>query len=236
MGGGDFTLHDLPAELAAKGYYRCELCHFHLANQKQEYLADLGARFRAAGVVIQTLLIDDGDISNPATRDRDLAWTKAWIDSAGWLGAEHARVIAGKQKPTVEALSLSVEGLKQLVGFGLDKGVRIVTENWFDLLATPREVHHVLDAVGDGLGFLADTGNWSGPTKYADLQSIFGRAELCHAKTGFSAGLKINGEDYRACMMAAKAANYKGPYTLIFDDEGDEWQGLGLERDFIAAL
>ena len=45
---------------------------------------------------------------------------------------------------------------------GKAQGVRIVTENWFDLLSSPREVHHVLDAVGDQLGFLADTGNWQG--------------------------------------------------------------------------
>jgi hypothetical protein len=30
-------------------------------------------------------------------------------------------------------------------------------------------------------------------------------------------------------------ADYQGPLTLIFDGEGDEWQGLDVERQFIKA-
>ena len=234
-GAGEFTLAELPAILAAKGFYRCEICHFHLAGQSRSYLESMGASFRKSGVVIQTLLIDDGDISNPKTCERDMAWIAAWIEAAGFLGAENARVIAGRQKPTAAALSLAIAGLKQLVGVGRQHNVRIVTENWFDLLSSPKEVHQILDGV-EGLGFLADTGNWSGAHKYADLQSIFARAELCHAKTGFGAGLKINGDDFGACVKAAQAADYRGPYTLIFDDDGDEWQGVQAERDYVEAM
>jgi sugar phosphate isomerase/epimerase len=136
-------------------------------------------------------------------------------------------------KPTAEALALSIDGLKAMAALGKARGVRIVTENWFDTLSTPHAVHHVLDAVGPDLGFLADTGNWSGATKYADLQSIFARAELCHAKTDFGPGLVIDAEDFRLCVEAAKNANYAGPYTLIFASEGDEWEGLATERAFV---
>ena len=110
-----------------------------------------------------------------------------------------------------------------------------MTENWFETLSTPEAVHQVLDAVGPSLGFLADTGNWHGATKYVDLQSIFARAELCHAKTSFTAGLKLDEADNAKWLAAAWAANYKGPFTLIFADEGDEWQGLAIERKFIEA-
>jgi hypothetical protein len=94
-------------------------------------------------------------------------------------------------------------------------------------------VHQVLDAVGPTLGFLADTGNWTGPTKYDDLKSIFARAELCHAKTSFSPGLALDHDDNAKWLKAAQDANYHGPYTLIFADAGDEWDGLNIEREFI---
>ena len=110
----------------------------------------------------------------------------------------------------------------------------MVTENWFDLTATPKEVHHLLDSV-PGLGFLADTGNWGGITKYADLASIFARAQLCHAKAMFT-GTIMDQKDYATCIKAAEAAGYAGPYTLIFADEGDEWQGLAKERELILDL
>jgi Xylose isomerase-like TIM barrel len=233
FGPGAVTLGELPPELAKRGYFRVELCHFNLASRDAAYLAKIRAAFAASGVVIQTLLIDDGDIANPATRERDLAWIASWIEAAALLGAENARVIAGKMKPTAEALALSVDGLKAMAALGKARGVRIVTENWFDTLSTPGAVHHVLDAVGPDLGFLADTGNWGGSTKYEDLTSIFVRAELCHAKTDFGAGLVIDADDYRQCLQAAQDADYKGPFTLIFASEGDEWAGLEAERAFV---
>jgi sugar phosphate isomerase/epimerase len=233
FGPGAVTLEDLPAELAKRGYFRVEICHFNLASRDEAYLASIRRAFERAGVVIQTLLIDDGDITNPVTRERDLAWIASWIAAAALLGAENARVIAGKSPPSPEALALSVAGLRDMAALGKARGVRIVTENWFDTLSTPQAVHQVLDAVGPELGFLADTGNWGGPSKYADLQSIFARAELCHAKTDFGPGLVIDADDYGQCVNAAQDAGYTGPFTLIFASEGDEWAGLESERSFI---
>jgi sugar phosphate isomerase/epimerase len=233
FGPGAVTLGESPSELARRGYRRVEICHFNLASQDPAYLAKIRAAFEASGIVIQTLLIDDGDITNPATRARDLAWIASWIEAAALLGAENARVIAGKAKPTAEALALSVDALRKMAELGKARGVRVVTENWFDTLSTPEAVHHVLDGVGPDLGFLADTGNWGGATKYADLASIFARAELCHAKTDFGPGLVIDADDYGKCIKAAQDANYAGPFTLIFASEGDEWAGLAAERAFV---
>lgn len=232
-GQGSLTLMDLPAALAARGYGRVELCHFHIASLDPAYLEELSDAFRSSGVVIQTVLIDDGDITNPKTRTRDMAWINRWIDGAARLGAIHARAVAGKQLPTPENIALSISGLKALAHSAATRGIKLVTENWFDLTSTPEAVHQVLDGVGSDLGLLADTGNWNGSSKYADLQSIFARAKLCHAKVSFAADLKMDEADYRQCLNAARLAGYQGPYTLIFADEGDEWAGLDAERQFI---
>ncbi len=229
------ALEDLPAELSHRDYGRVEICHFHLASQEPDYLHSIGQLFRDQGVFIQTLLTDDGDISNPSTREKDIKWIAGWIESAANLGAENVRVIAGKSAPSAEALKLSVDGLKHLSALGVKQGVRVVTENWFETLSSPEAVHHVLDAVGPTLGFLVDTGNWHGPKKYDDLQLIFSRAELCHAKTSFAAGQVLDKVDNLRWLKAAQNANYRGPYTLIFADEGNEWTGLNIEREFIAA-
>lgn len=233
FGPGTLALPDLPAELARRGYQRAEICHFHLASFEPGFLKSVLYAFQKSGVFIQTLLIDDGDITNSATRERDLEWISSWIEAAAVLGAENARVIAGKAKPSPEALALSIEGLRAMSQLGKAHGVRIVAENWFDLMSSPREVHHVLDAVGDQLGFLADTGNWHGPTKYDDLKSIFTRAELCHAKCSFGPGHAIDDADYGKCIKAAAEAGYAGPFTLIFDSPGDEWCGLEIEHKFV---
>ena len=236
FGPGRLAFAEMPAELARRGYGRAELCHFHLASRDAACLGDIRAAFVQNNVIIQTLLIDDGDLTDPDHRARDMAWIASWIEAAARLGAKSARVIAGKRKPDTETLALAVEGLAAMAAVGKTCGVRIVTENWFDLLSGPDDVNAVLDALGGDVGFLADTGNWEGPQKYGDLKSVFTRAELCHAKAGFDGEDELLADDYGNCLRAAAEAGYKGPMTLIYEGDGDEWQGLERERAFIRAM
>src|SRR5687768_1395848 len=97
-------LLDLPARLSEMGIRRLEICHFHLPSREPEYLEQLRAALDAAGVELWSLLIDGGDITHPENGARDVEWTKGWIDIAADLGSRHARVIAGKAKPTQENL------------------------------------------------------------------------------------------------------------------------------------
>ena len=235
-GAGEESLLGLPSVLANHGYHRLEIVSFHLRSRDPVYLAELKDQLRIAKVRLQTLLIDAGDISHPEYSARDTAWIAGWIEIANELGAEHARIIAGKQKPTRDALDRSVKALTSLAESNAGSSVRLLTENWFDLLAEPAHVHYLLDKLDGRIGLLGDFGNWGGATKYADLKSIFGRAELCHAKASFIDG-DLDEADYGACVRLAEEAGYTGPYTLIFDSEiPSEWHGLGIERDFITSL
>ena len=233
FGTGDESLLGLPSVLANHGYHRLEIVSFHMRSRDPIYLGELKDQLRIANVRLQTLLIDAGDISHPEHGARDQAWIAGWIETANELGAENARIIAGKQPPTRDALDRSVKALTALADGNAGAPVRLVTENWFDLLAEPAHVHFLLDKLDGRIGLLGDFGNWSGPEKYNDLKSIFGRAELCHAKASFVDGA-LDEADYGRCIDLAEAAGYRGPYTLIFDAERPgEWHGLGTEGDFV---
>jgi sugar phosphate isomerase/epimerase len=235
-GEGTESLLGLPSVLANHGYHRLEVVSFHMRSRDPIYLAELKDQFARAEVTLQTLLIDAGDITHPEHGARDEAWIAGWIDVANQLGAENASIIAGKQKPTKAAIDRSVAALKRLAAGNAGSSVRLVTENWFDLLSHPDVVHEVLDRLDGKIGLLGDFGNWSGESKYEDLASIFARAELSHAKANFVGG-QLDEADYGACVGAAEEAGYKGPYTLIFDaEQPHEWAGLALERDFILSL
>ncbi len=234
-GEGTESLLDLPSALHNHGYHRLELVSFHLRSRDPIYLGELRDQLKVSGVLLQTLLIDAGDITHPEHGARDTAWIASWIETANELGAANARIIAGKQAPTRETLDRSVAALRQLADGNAGSPVRLVTENWFDLLSSPAAVDEILDRLEGRLGLLGDFGNWRGPGKYADLAAIFPRAELCHAKGAFADG-KLDEVDYGQCVALAEAAGYAGPYTLIFDnDSPGEWHGLGIERDFITA-
>ncbi len=133
-GPGEIDIFGVPAALAERGYEACELCHFHVGSLDSDYLEKLARSFDVAGVTLQTLLVDDGDITSAASRERDLAWIKQWIKASVTLRAQNVRVIAGKQKPSAETLSLSVDGLTRLLAYGDSVGAKVATENWFDLL------------------------------------------------------------------------------------------------------
>ncbi|RYE09958.1 MAG: sugar phosphate isomerase/epimerase [Hyphomicrobiales bacterium] len=234
-GEGVESLLDIPSVLNNHGYGRMELVSFHLPSRDPVYLGELRDQLDTCNVTLQTLLIDAGDITHPEYGARDEAWIASWIDIANALGAQHARIIAGKQKPSRETLDRSVAALRRLLDHNAGSTVRLTTENWFDLLPSPQEVNYVLDALGGELGLLGDFGNWRGDGKYADLAQIFGRAELCHAKAGFIDG-DLDAADYGKCVDLAEAAGYTGPYTLIFDSETpNELSGLAIERDFIVS-
>lgn len=233
-GPGSIAILDLPAVVAAHGITRLQLCHFHVPTRDRGWLAEFRSALVDAGVTLTALLIDDGDITDPAERERDIVWTAGWVDVASALGARSARVIAGKQKPTPMALDASADGLRRLAARGKAAGVRIMTENWFDLLAGPKEVEYVLDAVGDDLGFLADFGNWKGPEKYAALARVMPRAEDTHAKAAFTAPGVMDEADFGRCITIAAEAGYDGPYTLIYDSaDGDEWGAVTTEARFV---
>lgn len=233
FGAGAISLLDLPGETAANGISRLEICSFHLPSRDSPYLAELKDALASAGVRLQTLLVEAGDLSDPNTAARDERWISGWVEVASELGAEHARIIAGKQQPTREALKLSASCLKSIAARNAGSSLRLVTENWFDLLSKPEDVLYLLEQTDGMIGLNGDFGNWSGPGKYDALAQIFGRASICHAKAGFTGG-EMDAEDYGRCVDMAERAGYTGPYTLIFDSEQpDEWEGVAIERAFI---
>ncbi|MBZ0291609.1 MAG: sugar phosphate isomerase/epimerase, partial [Anaerolineae bacterium] len=166
--------------------------------------------------------------------ERDLAWIGEWIDIAGQLGAKRARVIAGKAEPSEAALEKSMAGLAQLATRAESQGVRLMTENWFSLLSTPDYVRRLLRGLDKRVGLCADFGNWRGEDKYEKLAQIFHFAESCHAKCSFTSPFQPDRDDYTRCLELSRAAEFDGPYTLIYDGpEDDEWAGIGIEIDMV---
>src|SRR5699024_11836171 len=106
--GGGLDLLDLPAQLAAHGFASAQLCHFYLPTTETSYLAELRAAFDTAGVDLEVLLVDDGDVVHPETGAEQQRWMSTWLDIAETLGAPRVRVPAREQPPREEALAIRV--------------------------------------------------------------------------------------------------------------------------------
>jgi hypothetical protein len=224
----------VPARLAAHGIQRWRSVHFHVPSRESAYLAELRAALDAAGVELWSVLIDDGDIAHPEHGARDRDWVLGWIDTAGELGARCVRVIGGKQEPSPDALARSREHLLGLVVEAYLRGVRVMTENWFPLLSSPPPVHALLGGLNDTVGLCLDFGNWGGDTKYDHLAGIAPLAESCHAKCTYRDG-RPDTDDYTRCLEITRAADYSGPYTLVYAEPGDVWGTIAEQRDLLRA-
>ncbi|MDQ4099402.1 MAG: sugar phosphate isomerase/epimerase, partial [Chloroflexota bacterium] len=86
------ALLDLPGELRKHGYTSVQICHFHLPSRSLNYLQQLRDALSEAEIELEALLIDDGDLTDPATADQIEAWVGEWLDVAVSLGAARARV------------------------------------------------------------------------------------------------------------------------------------------------
>jgi sugar phosphate isomerase/epimerase len=223
------ALLELPEALKRRGYGAVQICHFHLPSRSPEYLAQLRAALRNADIALETLLIDDGDLTDPERADQVEAWMSQWLDVAAALGATRARLMVGRADPTPALIRECAARLARLASARPD--VRIVIENWSGMLRDAPSVQAMLQETGDAVGLLIDLGNWHGPHKYEELARIASFAESCHAKCRFT-GAEPDAEDFRRSLQVLKDAGYNGPLALIYDGpEDDEWAMLELEHE-----
>lgn len=235
FGGGRFIdaeplpealpLVDLPAALGRRGYDALQICHFHLPSREPAYLGELRAALDESAIVLDALLVDDGNLTGP-DGDRAEAWIDDWLETAAALGAHRARVCAGRSAPSTETLQASADRLVRLAATHPD--VRLVTENWLELLPDAESVLVLKSQTGDEVGLMIDLGNWSGPGKYEELARIAPLAETCHAKCHFPGGV-ADRADFEASLRLLRDAGYDGPLALIYDGPDDEWMALDAE-------
>jgi hypothetical protein len=229
---GSLDLLDLPRELAARGIFTMELCHFHVPDRSDVYLERLKAALSEAGVALWSLLIDDGDLTHPEHSERDRAWILSWIDTASKLGATCVRVIAGKQPPTDESLAKAAAQLKILTMEAYVRGVRVLTENWFETLSTPEAVGKLMYALDGSVGLNFDFGNWSGPEKYENLRKIVRWAEGSHAKCEFIDG-RPDADDFVKTLEITREGGYRGPYSIVHGEAKDLWGSIEAQKALI---
>ncbi|PYI54262.1 sugar phosphate isomerase/epimerase family protein [Paenibacillus flagellatus] len=230
------TLLELPAEAAKRGYAAVEICHFHFPATDTEYLLRLHAAFSAAGVSLDTLLLDYGDLTSADGRRAaaDLALAKKWTDVAAACGARQIRIIAGEAPPTdEEALRRSASALGELSEYGDARGVRVVTENFKPLTSTGASSFRLLELTGRKVGFITDFGNYGGTTKYEEIALLSPHSVSVHAKASFDEDGMPDEAEFRRCLDASRQSGFDGAYVLIYDGPGDMWEGLERVRRIV---
>ncbi|SFJ41600.1 Sugar phosphate isomerase/epimerase [Paenibacillus sp. UNC496MF] len=229
-------LVDLPAHLAKEGFGAVEIGHFHFPSTDDGYLAELRAAVERAGISLDTILLDYGDVSSAdeVRRQADVAYAREWIDVAAKAGAKNIRVVAGESEPGDKAaLARSIASLKELHAYGQSRNVRVITENFKPLASTSDNVLAIIGAFEGGLNVIDDFGNFKGETKYEQLAAILPHAVSIHAKAHYDENGLPDTEEYVRCLELLKTGGYDGAVSLIYDGPGDMWEGLSRIRRIV---
>ncbi|MFT4041109.1 MAG: TIM barrel protein [Thermomicrobiales bacterium] len=230
------ALLDLPAALREHGYDTLQICHFHLPSRAPEYLASLREAMDVAGVTLDAVLIDDGDLTDAAHADLVEAWMAGWLETATALGAKRVRLMVGDAAPAPEVIAEVAARLGRLARAHPE--VRIVIENWTGVLQDADSVQAVLAATDGAAGLLIDLGNWNwrGADRFAQLTRIAPLAETCHAKCRYT-GSTPEAAEFQQGLAILREAGYAGPMALIYDGvDDDEWAKLDQVNALVRAV
>ena len=233
---GSLTLLDLPARMRDAGIGTLEICHFHVPATDEGYIGELRGALERAGVEPFSILIDTGNIATADERRReaDLRTIEGWIDVASRLGTQVARVVAGEEPPDDDAaLARSAAALRRVAAYANERGVRVLTENFRQLLSTATNCNRLLDDLDGAVGLCADIGNFPAPVRLAEFSAIVGRASVVHVKATYVDAASIDARALRGCLDASVQAGFDGPYTLVYDRDGNSWPRIGELREIV---
>ena len=143
-------------------------------------------------------------------------------------------MISGEAEHTdEEAIRLASARLRELAAYAAPLGVRVVSENFRPLTKTGHSCLQLLEQTGDKIGFITDFGNFEGPAKYEEINSILPYSVSVHAKAHYDENGMPDEAEFIRCLDTVKAAGWNGAFVLIYDGPGDMWEGIERIRKIV---
>ena len=109
-------------------------------------------------------------------RDREIAYTKLWVDRAADMGAPTIRIFAGDvQKGTTEtqARQWCIDAIRECCEYAGRKGVILALENHGGIVTTAEQLVSIVRAIdSEWFGVTWDSGNFRSADPYAELTMI----------------------------------------------------------------
>ena len=221
QGGGSMTLEDFVDLCAEYGLPGTEPTSYYVPDPlPDKYLQRLRRRAFLAGVTVSGTAIGN-TFTHPAgpDRDREIAYTKLWIDRAADMGAPTIRIFAGDlQKGTTEAQARQwcIEAIRECCEYAGRKGVILALENHGGIVTTAEQLVSIVREIdSEWFGVTWDSGNFRSADPYAELTMIAPYAVTAQIKT------KIGGKpaDLARVVRILQDVNYRGWLALEYEDE-----------------
>ncbi|HEV2382490.1 MAG TPA: TIM barrel protein [Terriglobia bacterium] len=223
---------------------RLDLIHIepwniHFRSTQPDYLNGLRSAWDKVGVTPIDMACDirasvyDPD---PAKRAKAVALGKTWVDAAGGVGCPSIRLNNPGVRSGKPDAALAADSLRQVADYGAEKNVQIslendnpVSEDPFFLVSVIEKANHPwLHALPDFGNTMTNRGaEYNGRAMKAMFEHAYC---ISHMKDGeFNDDKKFISVDVGKTFAIAKAAGYRGYYSI-------EWEGQGNAYDETARL
>lgn len=220
-GAGSMTLEDFVDLCAQYGLPGTEPTSYYVPDPlPDKYLQRLRRRAFLAGLSVSGTAIGN-TFTHPAgpDRDREIAYTKLWIDRAADMGAPTIRIFAGDlQKGTTEAQARQwcIDGIRECCEYAGRKGVILALENHGGIVTTAEQLVSIVREIdSEWFGVCWDSGNFRSADPYAELTAIAPYAVTAQIKTSIAG----KPADLKRVVGILNAINYRGWLALEYSDQ-----------------
>jgi sugar phosphate isomerase/epimerase len=229
-----FPLTQFPAEVVEKfGVHGIEPLAQHFASTDAAYLEE----FRTAVEKAKVRIVNIPTHVRPSFYDTDasvrqqaVVESKKWIDVAVAVGSPGVRPHINGSKTSKPDVDRAAESLRKLADYAAEKNVVVTLENDDPDTEDAFFIAKIIDAVNQPyLRALPDFANsvLKGDLdfNYRAMKEMFARAyNISHVKDGEADDNgKILNIDIKKTFEIAKAANYRGFYSMEYDAPGDPY-------------
>ena len=218
---GVMTLEDFVDLCAEYGLPGTEITSYYVPEPlPDKYLQRLRKRALLAGLTISGTAIGNTFTHPPGPeRDREITYTKLWIDRAADMAAPTIRIFAGDvQKGSTEAQARQwcIEAISQCCDYAGRKGVILALENHGGIVTTADQLLSIVREVDcEWFGVTWDSGNFRSTDPYAELAATAPYAVTAQIKT------RIGGKpaDLPRVVQILNDVNYRGWLALEYSAE-----------------
>jgi hydroxypyruvate isomerase len=220
-GAGSMALEDFVDLCAEYGLPGTELTSYYVPDPlPDKYLQRLRRRAFLAGLTVSGTAIGN-TFTYPAgpDRDREIAYTKLWIDRAADMGAPTIRIFAGNLQPgTTEAQARQwcIDAIRECCEYAGRKGVILALENHGGIVTTAEQLVSIVREIeSEWFGVTWDSGNFRSADPYAELAMTAPYAVTAQIKT------RIGGKpaDLPRVVGILNEVNYRGWLALEYSDQ-----------------
>jgi len=229
------ALEDFAAMVADKfGVHNIEPLSAQFPSTEPAYLARLRTMVaRAHSHIVNIPASVGASFYDPdaAQREAAMAGGRKWIDVAAALGSPSVRLHVQEAHGATPDAARTAEALKTVADYGASKKIVVNLEN-DDLISEDAFfLAKVIDTVGsEWLRALPDFGNsmlkGDEAFNYSAVEAMFRRAyNIAHVKDSEVEGGKVIRVDMAKTFAIAKAAGYRGYFSMEWEGQGGPYEG-----------